>query len=169
MCPCLINCALTWLVLGLVLNATLINQLGFIIASTLMFFCTARAFGSRRALHDVAIGLAFAIGWLAAAIATTAAAWVMVLQLARGGRRFGEVARFDDRFRRRIWRIVLASVLMGVVLWAVSALLTPAFGLGGWRWLALLGLIASGTLAYFLLGQLLGAFRIAEFKAAMRR
>ena len=68
-----------------------------------------------------------------------------------------------------IWRIVLASVLMGVVLWAVSALLTPAFGLGGWRWLALLGLIASGTLAYFLLGQLLGAFRIAEFKAAMRR
>ncbi|MDM8167292.1 murein biosynthesis integral membrane protein MurJ [Roseovarius sp.] len=117
----------------------------------------------------LAIGLAFAIGWLAAAIATTAAAWVMVWQLARGGRRFGEVARFDDRFRRRIWRIVLASVLMGVVLWAVSALLTPAFGLGGWRWLALLGLIASGTLAYFLLGQLLGAFRIAEFKAAMRR
>ena len=117
----------------------------------------------------LAIGLAFAIGWLAAAIATTAAAWVMVLQLARGGRRFGEVARFDDRFRRRIWRIVLASVLMGVVLWAVSALLTPAFGLGGWRWLALLGLIAAGTLAYFLLGQLLGAFRIAEFKAAMRR
>ena len=117
----------------------------------------------------LAIGLAFAIGWIAAAIATTAAAWVMVWQLARGGRRFGEVARFDDRFRRRIWRIVLASVLMGVVLWAVSALLTPAFGLGGWRWLALLGLIASGTLAYFLLGQLLGAFRIAEFKAAMRR
>ena len=117
----------------------------------------------------LAIGLAFAIGWIAAAIATTAAAWVMVWQLARGGRRFGEVARFDDRFRRRIWRIVLASVLMGVVLWAVSALLTPAFGLGGWRWLALLGLIAAGTLAYFLLGQLLGAFRIAEFKAAMRR
>lgn len=51
---------LAWLVLGLVLNASLINQLGFIIASTLMFFCTARAFGSRRPLHDVAIGLAFA-------------------------------------------------------------------------------------------------------------
>lgn len=117
----------------------------------------------------LAVGLSFAIGWLAAAIATTAAAWVMVWQLARGGRAFGKVARFDDRFRRRIWRIIAASVLMGVVLWAVSALLTPAFGLGGWRWLALLGLIASGTLAYFLLGQLLGAFRIAEFKAAMRR
>ncbi|MEQ8899241.1 MAG: murein biosynthesis integral membrane protein MurJ [Roseovarius sp.] len=117
----------------------------------------------------IAVGLAYAIGWIAAAIATTAAAWVMVWQLARGSRRFGEVASFDDRFRRRIWRIIAASVLMGAVLWAVSALLTPAFGLGGWRWLALLALIAAGTVAYFLLGQLLGAFRIAEFRAAMRR
>lgn len=117
----------------------------------------------------LAVGLSFAIGWLAAAIATTAAAWVMVWQLARGGRAFGKVARFDDRFRRRIWRIIAASVLMGVVLWAVSALLTPLFGLGGWRWLALLALLAAGTVAYALSGQLLGAFRLSEFKEAMRR
>ena len=117
----------------------------------------------------LAVGLSFVIGWLAAAIATTAAAWVMVWQLARGGRAFGKVARFDDRFRRRIWRIIAASVLMGVVLWAVSALLTPLFGLGGWRWLALLALLAAGTVAYALSGQLLGAFRLSEFKEAMRR
>ena len=117
----------------------------------------------------LAVGLSFAIGWLAAAIATTAAAWVMVWQLARGGRAFGKVARFDDRFRRRIWRIIAASVLMGVVLWAISALLTPLFGLGGWRWLALLALLAAGTVAYALSGQLLGAFRLSEFKEAMRR
>jgi putative peptidoglycan lipid II flippase len=117
----------------------------------------------------LAVGLSFAIGWLAAAIATTAAAWVMVWQLARGGRAFGKVARFDDRFRRRIWRIIAASVLMGVVLWAVSALLTPLFGLGGWRWLALLALLAAGTVAYALSGQLLGAFHLSEFKEAMRR
>ena len=117
----------------------------------------------------LAVGLSFAIGWLAAVIATTAAAWVMVWQLARGGRAFGKVARFDDRFRRRIWRIIAASVLMGVVLWAVSALLTPLFGLGGWRWLALLALLAAGTVAYALSGQLLGAFRLSEFKEAMRR
>ena len=60
-------------------------------------------------------------------------------------------------------------VLMGVVLWAVSALLTPLFGLGGWRWLALLALLAAGTVAYALSGQLLGAFRLSEFKEAMRR
>lgn len=51
---------LAWLLLGLVLNAGLIDSLGFIIASTLLFFCTARAFGSRKPQQDMAIGLAFA-------------------------------------------------------------------------------------------------------------
>ncbi|MEQ9258938.1 MAG: murein biosynthesis integral membrane protein MurJ [Roseovarius sp.] len=117
----------------------------------------------------IAVGLAYLLGWIAAAIATTAAAWIMVWQLARGGRRFGEVARFDDRFRRRIWRICAASALMGAVLWAAATLLSPLFALGGWRWLALLALLASGTAAYAVAGQVLGAFRLAEFRAALRR
>ena len=33
-----------------------------------------------------------------------------------GARRYGETARFDPRFRQRIWRIIAASVVMGVVL-----------------------------------------------------
>src|SRR5262245_26668898 len=49
--------ALGWLLLGLVLNIGLIGPLGFIIASTLLFVCTARAFGSTRPLRDAAIGL----------------------------------------------------------------------------------------------------------------
>lgn len=52
--------ALCWLLLGLVLNIGLIGPLGFIPASTLLFACTARAFGSRQPLRDAAIGLAFA-------------------------------------------------------------------------------------------------------------
>jgi hypothetical protein len=52
--------ALGWLLLGLVLNIGLIGPLGFIIASTLLFACTARAFGSRRPLRDAAIGFVFA-------------------------------------------------------------------------------------------------------------
>jgi putative tricarboxylic transport membrane protein len=52
--------AVLWLGLGLVANAALIDWLGFIIASTLLFFCTARAFGSHRPLMDCAIGAAFA-------------------------------------------------------------------------------------------------------------
>jgi putative tricarboxylic transport membrane protein len=52
--------ALGWLGLGLVLNVALIPFLGFILASTLLFVCVARAFGSRRLLRDAAIALVFA-------------------------------------------------------------------------------------------------------------
>lgn len=45
-----------WLLLGLVLNVGLIDPLGFIPASVLLFACTARAFGSRRPLRDALIG-----------------------------------------------------------------------------------------------------------------
>lgn len=117
----------------------------------------------------IAIGLAYAIGWIAAAIATTAAGWVMVWLLMRGALRYGEVARFDTRFHSRVWRIVLASAVMGGILWGLSALLTPFFGMGGWRWLALLVLIGAGALSYFGAGQLIGAFRLSEFRESLRR
>lgn len=53
--------ALAWLLLGLVLNVALIGMAGFIIASTLLFVCTALAFGSRRILRDAAIGFVLAL------------------------------------------------------------------------------------------------------------
>lgn len=117
----------------------------------------------------LAVGLSYSIGWIAAAIATTAAAWVMVWQLVIGGRQFGEQARFDKRFRSRIWRIILASAVMGVVLFSASLLMTPFFGIGGWRWLALLVLLSLGVLSYFLAGRTLGAFRMSELRTALRR
>lgn len=117
----------------------------------------------------VAVGLAYAVGWIAAAIATTLAGWVMVWQLARGARPFGDVARFDDRFRRRAWRICAAALAMGAVLWGASVLLMPLLALGGWRWLALLVLVGAGVVSYALIGQALGAFRLSEFRAALRR
>lgn len=48
---------LGWLLLGLVLNVGLIDPLGFIPASVLLFACTARAFGSRSPVRDLLIGL----------------------------------------------------------------------------------------------------------------
>lgn len=117
----------------------------------------------------LAVGLSFYIGWIAAAIATTAAAWIMVLLLHLGARRYGEVARFDTRFRRRIWRIILASAVMGAVLWTLGVSLNSLFGLGGWRWLALLFLITAGVLSYFFAGRILGAFRMSELRQALRR
>jgi putative peptidoglycan lipid II flippase len=117
----------------------------------------------------LAIGLSFYIGWIAAAIATTAAGWVMLWLLVRGARPFGEVARFDDRFRRRVWRIVLASFIMGAVLWFAALWLNPFILMPGLRWIALLVLIGIGALVYFGVGHLIGAFRLSEFRRAFRR
>ncbi|NJO36084.1 MAG: tripartite tricarboxylate transporter TctB family protein [Rhodospirillales bacterium] len=52
---------LAWLLLGLALNVTLISVTGFIIASTLLFVCTALAFGSRNVARDAAIGFTLAL------------------------------------------------------------------------------------------------------------
>lgn len=117
----------------------------------------------------IAVGLAYAIGWIAAAIATSVAAWLMVWQLARGARGFGDTARFDARFFARLWRILVASGVMGAAIWGGSVLLTPFFGLGGIRWLALLALLCFGTLVYGLAGQALGAFSMGELKRSLRR
>ncbi|WP_113911157.1 murein biosynthesis integral membrane protein MurJ [Roseovarius dicentrarchi] len=117
----------------------------------------------------LAIGLAPYIGWIAAAVGTTIAGWAMVWLLARGVRPFGDVARFDDRFRSRLWRICVASAIMGGALWALMLALSPFFGFTGWRALALLVLIVLGIVVYYLAGRMVGAFRKSELKAALRR
>jgi putative tricarboxylic transport membrane protein len=53
--------ALLWIVAGLVLNVALIGPLGFTIASTILFVCVARAFGSHAFVRDTLIGAAFAL------------------------------------------------------------------------------------------------------------
>ena len=117
----------------------------------------------------LAIGLAPVIGWFAPAIATTIAAWTMVALLRQGAKSYGAVVQFDTRFHKRVWRMVLASLVMGAVLWVVGALLNPFLGLPWWRGLALAVLIAAGIISYFAAGQVLGAFRLAEFRQALRR
>ncbi len=124
----------------------------------------------------LAIGLSVLIGsvlpqfgFVSAAIATSTAGWVMTLLLWRGAWRMGEEARFDRRFWSRFWRIVAASWMMGAVLYGVVIVIGPMFGAGAFRYLALAILMAAGIGSYFGLGHLLRAFRISEFKSAMRR
>jgi putative tricarboxylic transport membrane protein len=52
---------LAWLLAGLALNVALIGIVGFILASTVLFVCTATAFGSRNVLRDAALGFALAL------------------------------------------------------------------------------------------------------------
>lgn len=117
----------------------------------------------------LAIGLAPVLGWIAPAIATTLAGWAMAGLLAAGARPFGDVARFDARFRTRIWRICVAAAVMGAALWLAAIALAAALQTPGWRYAALAGLVTLGMVVYFATGQAIGAFRLAEFRHALSR
>ena len=117
----------------------------------------------------IAFGLRDYIGYIAAAVGTTLTSWAMVGQLWWGARGMGIAARFDDRFKARIWRIVVASLLMGAVLFALEGLLQPLLSMQTVRYVALMVLVLIGIASYFAVGQKLGAFRISEFKSALRR
>ncbi|SMY06030.1 murein biosynthesis integral membrane protein MurJ [Flavimaricola marinus] len=117
----------------------------------------------------LAVGLSPSIGYIAAALGTTLAGWAMVAMLWIGSRQMGDAATLDARFKRRIWRILLASGVMGVVLWWLAVLMTPVLGAPTIRYAALAILVAAGMVSYFLAGHFLGAFRLSEFKRALRR
>lgn len=127
------------------------------------------ALGSMLVNAVLAIGLAPVIGYLAAAVGTSLAAWAMVAQLWLGSRVMGEAAETDARFRRRVLRILAAAALMGVVLLGLSWALGPAFTTPGWRYAALAALVTAGIATYFTAAHLLGALRFAEIRRTLRR
>jgi putative peptidoglycan lipid II flippase len=117
----------------------------------------------------LAIGLSPVIGFIAAALGTTVAGWGMVVLLWRGSRSFGEVAEIDARLRLRLPRILAAAVAMGVLLWAFAATAGGMFVSPGWKAPGLALLVALGTIGYFGIGHLIGAFRMADLRGALRR
>ncbi len=127
------------------------------------------ALGSMLVNAVLAIGLAPVIGYLAAAVGTSLAAWAMVAQLWLGSRVMGEAAETDARFRRRVLRILAAAALMGVVLLGLAWALGPAFTTPGWRYAALAALVTAGIATYFTAAHILGALRFAEIRRTLRR
>jgi putative peptidoglycan lipid II flippase len=117
----------------------------------------------------VAVGLAPVIGFLAAALATTLAAWANVWLLARGARRFGEEGRPDHRLRRRIPRLAAASVLMGAACLGMAEAMTPWLDAPGLRYVALGALVAGGGAVYAGAVALLRGVRPSEIRDALRR
>lgn len=115
----------------------------------------------------VAIGLSFFIGYLAAAVATSFAAWGMVALLWFGKSEMGETVQADPRLIRRAPRILIASVLMGALLYGTNIALSPVFELS--RGLGTLLLVSVGIISYFAFAQLLGAVRFVELRGAVRR
>lgn len=117
----------------------------------------------------IAVVLMPLIGFVAAALATTLAGWVMVWQLWRGAQSMGPEAHFDVRMRQRLFRIIGASLVMGGVLWVGDMLFADAMTLHGWRYAALSGVIAAGMATYGLAGFALGAFRLSDLELLRRQ
>lgn len=114
----------------------------------------------------VAFGLMPFIGFLAAAIGTTVAAWIMVVQLWWGTRNMGQAARADARLRRAAPRMILASGLMALALWFMEGWLDTS-GIARIPGLAIL--VFGGAAIYFTLSFVTGAYRVSELKTAIRR
>jgi len=117
----------------------------------------------------LAVGLMPFIGFAAAAIGTSVAAWTMVWQLWRGARTMGPAAELDARFRYRAGRIVVAAAGMGLCLAGVAMGLSDMLTTPGMRYLAMALMIAIGSAVYFAIGGLIGAFRLSDFRSALRR
>jgi putative peptidoglycan lipid II flippase len=117
----------------------------------------------------LAVGLAPIVGFLAAAIGTTLAAWAMVFLLWRGSRGMGAAAELDDRLKRRVMRILGAALLMGAIIYGAQLLLQPVLYGGRERYLGLLALVSIGAVSYFGIGRMIGALSLAEIRAAVRR
>ena len=120
---------------------------------------------------NIALNLALipSVGHVGPPLATAIAATINVALLYRTLAKRGHFAA-DARLKRRLPRLALAAILMGVALWAGEALLDPYLTATFWtRVTALVVLVAAGGAAYALASLVTGAYRVADLKALVRR
>ncbi|WP_119388760.1 murein biosynthesis integral membrane protein MurJ [Taklimakanibacter lacteus] len=111
------------------------------------------------------------IGHVGIAVSTALAAWVNATLLGVTLARRGHFTA-DERLRRRLPRIIAASLVMGAMLLGAFYYSAPIFTDSHPLWLralVLLGLVALGSLGYFLLAHLFGAMKLSEIRKMMRR
>jgi len=102
-------------------------------------------------------------------LATALASTVNTLLLYRTLRKRGHFAP-DARLRRRAWRLALAALAMGIVLWLLEGLLTP-YTHGSWvvRTGAMVVLVGAGSVVYAIATFVLGAFTRDDLAFLRRR
>ncbi len=115
-----------------------------------------------------ALALAPVVGFVSAALGTTLAGWAMVGQLWWGTRSMGEAAAFDARLKDRLPRLVVASVLMGAVLWVMAHVLAVPLDTPRIRYAALAALVAGGAATFGLAALATGALRLRDVRSSLR-
>ena len=117
----------------------------------------------------LSVALFFVLDHVGIALATALAAWLNAILLgAILWRR--SLHRLDERFTHRLPRILVASVMMGVLIWAAQAGLAGWFDKGfGARLTALTILIGAGLAGFAAFALLLRAARASELKELLTR
>jgi putative peptidoglycan lipid II flippase len=102
---------------------------------------------------------------LATAIASTANVWLLYATLRKRGHFMP-----DARLKRRWWRLALAALAMGAVVWLLQPRLMP-YVHGAWfvRVAAMAVLVGAGSLVYAIATFVLGAFAREDLKLLRRR
>jgi putative peptidoglycan lipid II flippase len=117
------------------------------------------------------LSLFFVLGHVGIAIATSLAAWTNAALLGVTLTRRGDFV-LDQALRKRAKLIALACLIMGAVLW-VAAMPLGQYFTGAYRieirMTALILLVASGALVYFVAAQLTGALNARTLWRAMKR
>lgn len=109
------------------------------------------------------------LGHVGIALATALAAWINAGALAFILRRRGLLA-FDARLKARVPRILLASLLLGLLLWGADAQMAQLWhGTIGVRGSALAALVLGGIAAFAALALLTGAAKAGELRRLRRR
>ncbi|MEQ8387199.1 MAG: murein biosynthesis integral membrane protein MurJ [Alphaproteobacteria bacterium] len=116
----------------------------------------------------LSLALVFPFGHVGIAAATSLASWLNAVLLALTLRRRGHLQP-DLRLRDRLWRIVLAVLVMVGVLLLVEGALAPWFQAGPARALpALALLVGAGGLGFALAATAFGAARLSEIRHLLR-
>lgn len=109
------------------------------------------------------------IGYVGIAFATSAAAWLHAVVFWIILRRRGAL-EIDARLAARLPRIVAASAIMAAALWPLATVLEGRFaGSTAEAAAALAALVGAGLVVYGVAAQVLGAARLGELRAMMRR
>ena len=117
----------------------------------------------------VALALVQPFGYIAAAIGTTTSAWAMLALLIWRAHFLGHCAYLEKTTLTRIFRIVICSVIMGVLILILADMLQIALHSDGIRYLALAGLISAGIICYFASCAVLQAIRLRDLRTYLRR
>jgi putative peptidoglycan lipid II flippase len=102
---------------------------------------------------------------LATALSSTANVWLLYATLSKRGHFIA-----DAQLKRRIPRLALAAILMGLSIFGFDQLLDPWLSGRIWeRYLALVALVGAGVAVYGVACFLTGAFVLDDVKILMRR